>query len=280
MRQAKRFFYLVVLNIAISAITIIVVLQIWQNSHPPLSAQDTPAVIIVTPTQSEVTPALGTQSSTMFGSTLEPGVLATDATQSSAEIKMLYYQVKEGDTMGALAVEFNISVADILAANGLTDPDSISVGQILRIPTSPLPTYTLTPVPPTPTLSPTLPPAFTPTAGPTDTPSPTLSGLEAQLDIDQVIGMGVLDNEHVVLSRTGDGPLSLAGWRLEDNQGHVYIFPQLTLYPGGTVNLNSRSGQDTVVDLFWGLTTAIWKSGKLVSLYDSNRELRSSYTIP
>ncbi len=90
----------------------------------------------------------------------------------------------------------------------------------------------------------------------------------------------MLGNERVVLRRTGDGELSLAGWRLTDGKGNEYVFPQLTLYKDGAVNLNTRSGQNTVVDLFWGLTIPIWSQGESISLYDAQNSLRSSYTIP
>jgi hypothetical protein len=95
-----------------------------------------------------------------------------------------------------------------------------------------------------------------------------------------VIGAGVLENEHVLLRRTGDGELSLAGWRIEDGMGHEYIFPQLTLYKDGAINLNTRTGQDTVVDLFWDLSSPIWSSGKTISLYDPQKNLRATYTVP
>ncbi len=98
--------------------------------------------------------------------------------------------------------------------------------------------------------------------------------------IETVIGAGVLDNEHVVLQRSGDGELSLAGWRLEDGAGNTYTFPELTLFKGGTINLNTRQGEDTVLDLFWGLSYPIWKAGKTVYLYDAQDELKVSYTIP
>ena len=112
----------------------------------------------------------------------------------------------------------------------------------------------------------------------TFTPSPT--GQPAEVIVDAVIGVGVLDSEQVRLLRKGDGDLSLAGWRLEDGEGNVYTFPQLTLYKDGAVDLNTRTGQDTVVDLFWGLTAPIWRSGKTVYLYDSQNKLRETYTIP
>jgi hypothetical protein len=98
--------------------------------------------------------------------------------------------------------------------------------------------------------------------------------------IDKVVGVGVLETERVQLVRSGVGELSLAGWRLEDGKGNKYIFPDLTLYKGSAINLNTRAGQDTVIDLFWGLTSPIWKSGKTVYLYDAQKELRATYSIP
>jgi len=44
------------------------------------------------------------------------------------------YVVQPGDTLSALAVEFGTTVDEIMAANGLTDPDALMVGQTLIIP--------------------------------------------------------------------------------------------------------------------------------------------------
>jgi len=280
MRQVKRLFYIVLLNIIISAVTVVVVLQLWESNHPPLTMDGTPVVIVVTPTQSVVLPVLANNSSSDEIPPVTPGVLISGTLQATPTMEMLIYQVKEGDTLGALAVQFNISLADIMTVNNLTDPDSLYVGQIIYIPTAPLPKATSTSIPPTIVASPTPRPSATATHGPTPTSTQTQIGQEPQVVIDTVIGVGVLENERVVLLRTGDGELSLAGWRLEDGMGKVYTFPQLTLYKGGAINLNTRTGEDTVVDLFWGLTSPIWKSGKTVFLYDSLNGLRASYTIP
>ncbi|MCS6940441.1 MAG: LysM peptidoglycan-binding domain-containing protein [Roseiflexaceae bacterium] len=44
------------------------------------------------------------------------------------------YIVQPGDTLSELAIMFGTTVAEIMAANGLTDPDSLQVGQPLIIP--------------------------------------------------------------------------------------------------------------------------------------------------
>ncbi len=281
MRQFKRLFYILLLNIIVSAVTILVILNSWERNHPPISAQATPVVLVVTPTQAVVLPLVSNQSETEQIPT-DTGVIITGTISTPVAtlgIETLAYQVKKGDTLGGLATEFNISVADIMTVNGLTDPDSIYEGQILRIPTAPLPTITPTPtLTKTPSATPI--PSATATHGPTATKTPTLAPQEAQLAIESVIGAGVIANEHVVLQRYGNGELSLAGWRLEDSSGNAYIFPQLTLYQGVSINLNTRSGEDTVLDLFWGRPYTVWSTGKTVYLYDAQNKLRDSYTVP
>ena len=280
MRQVKRLFYIVLLNIIISAITVVVVLQLWESNHPPLSVDGTPVVIVVTPTQSVVLPLLVNDQGSDEMLPVNAGIPITGTLQATPTLEMLIYEIKEGDTLGALAVQFNISVADIMTVNSLPDPDSVYVGQIIYIPTAPLPKATSTSIPPTIVASPTPRPSATTTHGPTPTTTQTQIGQEPQVVIDKVIGAGVLENERVVLLRSGGGVLSLAGWRLDDGMGKVYTFPQLTLYKGGAINLNTRTGEDTVVDLFWGLSSPIWRSGKTVFLYDTLNRLRASYTIP
>jgi hypothetical protein len=280
MRQAKRLFYIVLLNIIISAITVGVMLRLWEKDHPQISAEDTPVMIIVTATQSVMLPIVGNDFASGTITPFDTGISITGTLQVTSTLQMLTYRVKEGDILGALAIQFNVSVADIMAVNNLTDPDSLYMGQVLYIPTAPLPSVTSTAIPPTIIASATPRPSATSTEGSTTTTTPTVIGQEAQVVIDAVIGAGVLENERVLIRRTGDGELSLAGWRLTDNKGNEYIFPQLTLYKDGAINVNTRTGQNTVVDLFWGLTSPIWNSGKIISIYDTQNNLRATYTLP
>jgi hypothetical protein len=60
----------------------------------------------------------------------------------------------------------------------------------------------------------------------------------------------------------------------------VYNFPQLTLYKDGAVNLHTQAGQNTVVDLYWGLANAVWRSGETVTLYDETGKVRAIFRIP
>jgi LysM repeat protein len=279
MRQVKRLIYIILLNIIVSAVTLLVILNLWERNHPLMPGVSTPVVIYITSTPPVQQTVISDQDGSNSVLPTDTGVIIASTPAATPAIKTIVYQVKQGDTLGALANEFNVSVADIMTVNNLSDPDSLFVGQILHIPTEPLPTITPTSAPTiTPTITPR--PSMTPTQGPLATATNTQPSQEAQLIIETVIGAGVLSNEHVVLQRTGDGELSLAGWRLSDDAGYAYTFPQLTLYKGLTINLNTRQGENTVQDLYWGLTSSIWKTGKTAYLYDAQNKLRASYTVP
>ena len=45
-----------------------------------------------------------------------------------------FYTIQQGDTLAAIAASFGVTVADIVAANGLANADAIQAGQKLAIP--------------------------------------------------------------------------------------------------------------------------------------------------
>lgn len=47
------------------------------------------------------------------------------------------YTVQPGDTMGGIALKFNVKIEDLQAANPDVSPNSMSVGQVLKIPSDP-----------------------------------------------------------------------------------------------------------------------------------------------
>jgi len=100
------------------------------------------------------------------------------------------------------------------------------------------------------------------------------------LEIESVIGAGELDTERVVLQHIGEKEVSLLGWQLQDQDGHVYTFPALTIFSGGAVTIFSRQGTSTVVELYWGLDEAIWQPGEKAFLLDPQGEVQAVYTIP
>jgi hypothetical protein len=103
---------------------------------------------------------------------------------------------------------------------------------------------------------------------------------EIAVDIVSVIGSGTLSAEMTLVRYSGDTELDLTGWHLEDEDRNVYVFPQLTLYPSGAVQVHTMAGQDTVVDLYWGMRDSIWESGEEASLVDPQGNTRATYIVP
>jgi LysM repeat protein len=282
MRHWKRLFYYLIINVLVSACTVLAVLTIWERTHPemPILSQVNPFAQITPMSPRALFPAYDTDEGP-----IEPTPESVDATElpgapqaTETPQAELEYIVQTGDTLGAIAVKFNITVAEIIAVNEIANPDALEVGQVLIIlrPFVVVSTQTALPVEEidaetevaTATLS--SPPANTP---------PPLTG-ETRVIIDSVIGAGDLATERIYLDRIGSGEISLAGWQLVVESGEIFIFPQFTLFESGAVYIYTKSGPATAVTLYWELDHAVWESGKMVVLLDNQGEEHASYQIP
>lgn len=109
----------------------------------------------------------------------------------------------------------------------------------------------------------------------------TLPALDVEtVVIGGVIGAGDIENERVQIISVADMPVDLRGWELTDGKGRYFFFPAIKLYPGGSINLFSRSGVDTAIELYWRQPLAIWSSGDVVELADPDGNTRSEFRIP
>lgn len=261
MQRWKRIFYYLLINILVSACTIFIVLLVWDRLNRPVVETPEPVA--------QQAPA-----------TVPPVASLTPSTAPSPTPNQNFesYQIRSGDTLGAIATSFGVTVEAIIDANNLTNPDVLNVGEVLLIPLgSELTLQTdSTNVPeasPTARLSPS--PV---TIGPSSTPLPP--GFDPQLEIVTVVGAGNLDDERVVIRLNGDISLSMKDWRLEDGDGNVFTFPDLTLFKGGAVTIFSKTGVNTVVELYWGTTETVWEIGETIALLDPQGELRATYRVP
>jgi LysM repeat protein len=249
--NSRRLIFYLVLNAVVSATATLTILWLWDRAHA------TPSAVLATPAPQVA-----------GGPTALP---ATDAppTALPASPTLTIYTIQNGDTLGSIAEQYDVSVEDLMAANGLTNPDVLSVGETLVIPVggfvlptataAALPTNVVEPLNPTATRDP-------------NAPLPRLT-------IREVKSAGVLADETLVIVNLG-GPVDLAGWTLRDEAGTLYTFPSLTLFEGGAVNLHTTGGEDTVIDLYWGQAKAVWASGKKALLSDPNGNLHTQFTVP
>jgi hypothetical protein len=157
------------------------------------------------------------------------------------------YVVKEGDDFSSIAKQFNLDVEKLIQVNGFTVDQPLGVGEVLRIPFQP------TPVP------------------------------EGVVVIKNIIGVGDLETERVLIKFVGTGELSLVGWQLEGQNGNVFRFPeasQLTLFSNGAVYVFTKPGVNSAIELFWGKDAPAWLSGETVVLKDASGNIQASYQIP
>lgn len=237
----RQFLPFVLLNIVVSALTMIAVLTLWS-----------PRVEIEAPTP---TPTMGAAA---VAASAIPSPTATLRPSPTPHT----YVVQPGDTMNAIAVALDISVEALMEANDLTDPDLLSAGQILIVPREGDGEEQ----------------AQAATEGPaTNTPAP--GGDEAPaVEIRGVAGPGELEEEVVRLLNSG-GVANMAGWTLDDGGDNVYTFPAFTLH-NGAVSVHTKSGSDTVIDLYWGQPEPVWTSGTEITLRDADGAVQSTFLIP
>lgn len=114
-------------------------------------------------------------------------------------------------------------------------------------------------------------------------------GQELLIEIGEVGGVGNLATEYVRLTRPDSDPgdtVSLQGWRLvdEDNQDYVILeqsgLPSLDLHGQGAVNIYSKEGASTPIELYLGLSDPMWEPGETVSLIDPEGDVHDTYQIP
>jgi LysM repeat protein len=253
----RRMLPFILINILVSAVVVLGILYWWENRELVADGNGVAeTAVTLTPTPTLTFEEASAQ-------------VAAEATPEPDSDELVHV-VQAGDTLGNLSRFYDVSVEDIMAANGLTNPNILSVGQRLVIPVGGLPTPTPQPSP-TPTSDAPPPPIAT---------EPALEG-EAQIEITDVIGAGQLAAEAVQIVNSGSRQVALQGWKLASDQGVIYTFGQVTLFgEGAGILVHSATGRDGPTDLYWNRETAVWQPGARVTLLNAEDEIVSTFVIP
>lgn len=253
MRLVRLAGYLLI-NILISATVAVAVLLYWENNRQPVVSSVINQDIVVG----------GDGPSVLLN-----GLSGQSGTQPAMD--SIIYRVRSGDTMGSIAMQYEIAIDELMRVNGLNDPNALSIDQLLIIPARQLELPTERPIATRAPISAVL------------TPQPpaavATSNLPPVITIRAVNGAGDLDVEQVVLLNVG-GAVNLVGWTLVQPDGDAYYFPDIRLYQTGQIIVHTRSGQDTVTDIFRGLDQAIWKSGQAAHLLDADGNIHATFQLP
>lgn len=196
------------------------------------------------------------------------------ATPVSEESVPLQHVVQPGETLFSIAATYGVSLAELIEANRIQNPDLIRPGEVLVIPGRTA-VATVSPISAEVPLSPVPPPVR-----PTRPALPALmSSGPVAVEIAAVLGAGDLAREMVRLRNRG-GTVSLEGWSLSAASGNQFLFPRLVLFPGAEVVLFSGAGESTPTRLYWGRPTPAWRSGELLTLRDARGETVDTYVVP
>ena len=150
------------------------------------------------------------------------------------------YTVQAGDSLGAIAETFGVSQGVLASANGIVDPDLITPGQILVIPS----------------------------------PDTVDEGRGWTATADsfaiEILNAGTYASEVIVIVNVSDQPVSLANWTVSSSLDEEYRFDAMApLSPGDSLRLMSRAGTDTAYDKFWGRTPREWTIGTTITFADA-----------
>lgn len=256
----RRMLPFILINIFVSAVVVLGILYWWENRELVADERGMAETAVSTLTP---TPELTFEEASQQ-------VTADTEPETFLDPDETIHVVQAGDTLGNISRTYDVSMEDIMTANGITDPNRLSVGQRLLIPVGGLPT-------PTPQPSPT------PTSDAPPTPIATEPAPEgdAQVEITDVIGAGQLAAEAVQLVNNGSRQIALQGWQLVSEQGVIYTFGQVTLFGDGAgIMIHTAVGQDRATDLYWNRDTAVWQPGDTVTLRNADNEVQSTYVIP
>ena len=278
---SRQLWQLVLINALISAAISLLVLLIvgpWALRGAVSSIAEMPADV--------PQPSLGTPLDTTNG-------VAAAPTPTPVPEPILH-QVNPGDSLSLIAQRYNVPMNDIMAANGLQDPDSLQAGQTLLIPVGglafatptftavALPTDTALPFDPppgdanTPVADVSIKPTSTPTPAPTSTAPPVGVVL---IEISNVLGYGQLDQETVTIFNQGPG-VNLSGWKIEGSRNGNYNSLISFCGMAGACVFIPKQAQIRPVICIGGQDEARWLSGDTVELVDATGEVVASYVIP
>ena len=126
-------------------------------------------------------------------------------------------------------------------------------------------------------------PVYMPMVRKDATPTPTTPPPKPDVRITDIRfdggGIFPIQKEYVVIENRGGAGQNMTGWKLADQAGHTYTFPQFTLSAGATVRVWSQTGTNDNDDLYWGQYLPVWnRDGDTAYLRDNTGKLVSTYS--
>lgn len=260
----RRMLPYLLLNIAVSAAVMLGLLY-WWDAQYGAEVNGGLAAVPVPITASE--PGL-----VELAPTLPPTETPLPATLTPTP-EPTYHTVQAGESLSSIADRYEVSMQEIMDANGLFNANFIQEGERLLIPEDGVVVVEPTAAPATATPI---------TAPPTPIPTESLGVGEADLVISSINGVGDITAENILIVNNGTRSVEIIGWEVRDSSGNVYKFQQgETLFGGGAgISLFSGVGDDTTTRRYWNLTAPVWESGEVIQIFDAEGTLQITATVP
>lgn len=259
-------------NIVVSAL---VVVGLWTYLEQSASQSNMEPVVTIV-IQENVNPVISAETAAVAPEdnnadplpTPTPASAAPDQPAEEVRREATSHVVQAGELLGNISVKYDVSVDEIVVANGLDNPNQIFVGQELVIPAS-------NPVVEAPVV------AESTAAPPTAVAADVIATGETTLSISNVSGAGDLNTEYVELVNIGADAILLEGWTLTDDGGNTFTFGQVTLFGGGSgMKIHTGSGENGASDIFWGASLPVWFAGKTVVVRDTAGGIQADFVVP
>jgi LysM repeat protein len=260
-RQMLPFLFL---NVIVSAVVVLSILFWWDSRGGEMAALAEATATAELPPGVLPTPNIAAPPS----GTAAPEVADAAAADTAAADAPVVHTVQAGDTLNRISQQYDVSVEDIMAANNLTDPNVIGVGDSLTIPVGGLPTPTV----PAPTAI---------AAMPSPIPTEAVAAGQGEIAVTGITDPGALATESVQIVNNGAERQSLLGWTVRDEDNNAYTFGDVSIFgEGAGILLHSRAGSDSPLELFWGLEEPAWRSGETLTLWDAAQQVVATYVVP
>ncbi len=234
-------------------------------------------VITATPGADEGVPVPEVTTVATIDPTLLPSI-PTDpppgtATSTPEDDGCVRHEVVSGDTIIGIAQEYGVFPGDVLLINDLDEDHVLQIGEELLIPLEGCAElYTPTPIP-SPSNTP-----FSLELEPQPTTTAPATAISAQVEIIDVRFPGNVNSEEVEIRNLGN-VVNLQGWRLLNERGESFLFPDFRMQPGSRVKIFSRQGPTTPAALYWGRETPAWADGELITLIDATGQTQAIFRV-
>jgi hypothetical protein len=104
---------------------------------------------------------------------------------------------------------------------------------------------------------------------------------EHRIEISEIVGVGEVGAERVIITNVGERLADMQGWTLSDAEGNSYVLPNFRLWAGGSVTVHTGTGLDgtPLSSLYWGKLEPVWSPHEVATLKNADGQVIITYLV-